>query len=519
MQNLSISNRFSTRLPSLEEIRRERLRRSTSVALAQDADSVRERCKTLAGFIRESWHVLRSDIPYVHNWHIDFLCQHLEAITTGRFLAMGLENRLLANVPPGTLKSWIVSVFFPAHEWGPAGMDNLQYIATSFREDLCKQHAATFRKLVESEWYQRHWAVKITKANDTRIENERGGFRQTVPFGSLTGGRADRLIIDDPHSVDTAESDAERAKAEMRFRESGSLRLNIPTSSAIIVIMQRLHEKDISGVILANKMPYVHIRLPMRFEPESRCVTPLGEDPRTYDGELLFPERSPEDVVARDEATIGPYAVAGQYQQRPSPRGGLLFKRAWFKIVKVAPGDVRRVRAWDLAASEEKHSAYTCGVRVSYDAKARHFYIEHVTRARVANPEQMILNTANQDGRNVEIDLPQDPGSAGKIQARSIIAALNGFRAYATPESGDKITRADPIAAQAMAGNVSLVEAPWNEEYLSELEKFPTGQFKDQVDATSRAFGRFILIPASAIVAPFIMRTPARHFGDHPGMG
>ena len=515
MNSLSLSD-LQRRPPSLAEIRAERLRRSTSHQLANDIDSVRARCKTLAGFVREAWAILLPDSPYVHNWHIELICRHLEAITRGEFLARGLENRLLINVPPGTMKSLLVCVFWPAWEWGACGLSNLQYIASSYREDFCVRDSNRFRKLVSSDWFQRNWPMNFVKDGETIIENERGGFRQTVPFSSLTGGRADRLLIDDPHSIDTAESDAERDKATMRFRESATNRLNIPATSAIVVIMQRLHEKDISGVILALKMPYVQIMLPMRFEPERRCMTPFGEDLRTKEGELLFIDRFPKAVVDRDEAAMGAYAVAGQDQQRPSPRGGLLFKRHWFTVVRAAPANLRRVRAWDLAASENKHSAYTAGVRLGHDQRLKQFYIEHVIRERVPNPEPLLVNTASQDGQGVEIDLPQDPGAAGKIQARALIGALAGYRAFSSPESGDKIARADPVAAQAQAGNIFVVEGPWNDAFFEELEKFPTGQYKDQVDALSRAFGRFVLVPGGAMVAPIVIPGMMGAFGDYP---
>jgi predicted phage terminase large subunit-like protein len=132
----------------------------------------------------------------------------------------------------------------------------------------------------------------------------------------------------------------------------------------------------------------------------------------------------------------------------------------------------------------------------------------------------MIVATAGQDqGRwgYHEIDLPQDPGGAGKIQARSLVGALAGYIAHASPESGDKESRAMPVAAQAKAGNFSMLEGPWNEDMIAELEKFPTGAYKDRVDALSRAFGRFVLNPGAAVVVPVIVTTPYSHFGDHNG--
>lgn len=496
----------------------ERARRSIELQAKLTGKSVETECKTLLGFIRQAWPILFPAEKFTEGWHIGFICDHLEAITFGRYLSMGWDNRLLINVPPSAMKSLLVCVFWPAWEWGPCGLQHLQYIATSFRDDFVYRDARRMRSLVQSKWYQDHWKIPLVRDAEGDFENAAGGRRQAVPFKSLTGGKCDRLLIDDPHSVDQAESDVERDKTVRTFRESATTRLNDPSKSAIVVIMQRLHEKDVAGTILSLKLRYVHIMLPMRFEPERRSVTPLGEDRRTQDGELLFPERFPKEIVDRDEAAMGSHATAAQHQQRPSPRGGMLFKRAWFsKIVKAAPMHCRLVRGWDLAASAKSNSPYTCGVKIAYDSVAKHFYICHVVRERIDNPESLIVATARIDGTAVEVSVPQDPGAAGKIQARSLVGALAGFRASYSVESGEKEHRALPFAAQAEAGNVSLVEGEWNEAYLDELAKFPSGAFKDQVDASSRAFGRFVITSTPGAVIPILVSVPHVYHGDNVG--
>ena len=149
---------------------------------------------------------------------------------------------------------------------------------------------------------------------------------------------ADGILVhncDDPHSVEGAASDQQRQSTITWFLEAVPTRLNNPESSAIVVIMQRLHEEDISGVILEKDLGYDHIMLPMRYEPGRSFETKLGlEDPRSDEGELLFPERFPESVVDRDERVMGPYATAGQFQQSPEPRGGGIIKRDWWQIWK-----------------------------------------------------------------------------------------------------------------------------------------------------------------------------------------
>lgn len=532
--NVSLVELPPSQGPSLEAIEAELRRRNTERALKGGAKKARARCKTLAGFIREAWAILEPANPYVGGWHIELICAHLEAITFGTFIKLGLSNRLLINLPPGMMKSLLVSVLWPAWEWGPAGLAHLRYVTTSYSDTNVIRDSRKMRDLIESDWYQALWPeVVLTRRGENDFENTMRGGRQGRPFPSLTGGRGDRLLIDDPHSTESAESEADRKTAIRIFRESVPLRINNAKYSAIIIIMQRLHEHDVSGVAMALKLGYTCIILPMEFEvptaeeikqgKDTRFRSPLGrkwDDPRTKDGELIFPQRFPADVVERDKVPLGAYGVAGQFQQRPAPRGGLMFKRANFRVIKpeAVPADIRWVRGWDLAASETNKSPFTCGLKLGRDTMGK-FYIGHVARERVANPESMIVNTATQDGQGVEIDLPQDPGAAGKIQARSLVAALAGYIAFYSPESGDKINRARPVASQSEAGNIYVVEGPWNEAFFSEIELFPNSAFKDQVDALSRAFGRFVMSPGAAVVVPVVTGTPHTHFGDNPNAG
>jgi hypothetical protein len=273
------------------------------------AAAARKRCKSLAVFVCEAWvHVPElATVPYIHGWHIDLICLHLEAITSGQLRELGHANRLLINVPPGMMKSLLLSVFWPAWEWA-YGNAHFQYLATSFRETNCKRDTMRMRELVESEWYKNlfgknwvdgkgkkaktHRGVKIVNRGDLYISNTAGGWRHGIPFGSLMGQRGDRLIIDDPHSTDGIESDPDRERVTRRFRERALFSINDPETSAIVIIMQRLHVADLSGVIEGLKLSYQRLVLPMRFESDRRCETAVGRDPRRTEGELLFPVQS-----------------------------------------------------------------------------------------------------------------------------------------------------------------------------------------------------------------------------------
>jgi predicted phage terminase large subunit-like protein len=488
------------------ELARRQTRREQTARLA-DVEATRERCKTLAGFIREAWPILEPETQYVHGWHIDVIAEHLEAITWGRFLDMGVSNRLLINVPPGTMKSLLVSVMWQAWEWGPCSMPSKRFLSTSYSEDYVKRDTRRTRDLIKSDWYQAHWGpgsgwhspVELTRLGETSFANTKMGTREGTAFKSLTGGRGDRLVIDDPHSTETAESDTERGNTIRIFRESVPLRLNDAKTSAIVVIMQRLHHQDVSGQIMALKLGYQHIMLPMEYEPKRQCSTILGiQDPRTYDGELLFPERFPRETVERDKIPMGQYAIAGQLQQRPTPREGGLFKRDWFQgmIIDAAPKGTIWWRHWDLAASTRKTSPWTAGVRLGLAPNGT-YIVGHVVRERKDGNavKELIKQTAEIDGTEVGISLPQDPGQAGKAQKSDMIAMLAGYNARAEVETGDKETRATPFSAQCEAGNVYLVRGAWNMEYIEELCLFPGGSFADQVDASSGAFARLVRQP------------------------
>ena len=278
--------------------------------------------KSLANFVRLAWHVVEPGQPYVHGWHIDFICAHLEAITNELRLDDGsIYNRLLINIPPGTMKSLLTNVFWPAWEWGPKNKPHLRYVCAAHKvENLSARDSRRMRLLITSEWYQQRWGASVNLAADQNeklnFQNTAGGFRIATAINSLTGIRGDRVIIDDPHSVDSAASEAMRESETTTFLEAIPTRLNDPIKSSIVVIMQRLHQEDVSGVIIEKELGYDHIMLPMRYDPLRAAPTKLGlEDPRSEESELLFPQRFPKHVVDRDENAMGPYATAGQHQQ------------------------------------------------------------------------------------------------------------------------------------------------------------------------------------------------------------
>jgi predicted phage terminase large subunit-like protein len=445
----------------------------------------REACRrSLSTFIRRAWPELEPGQPYIHGWHMDAISEHLQAVSAGQI------KRLLINIPPGTMKSMSVGIFWPAWEWGPLGRPSLRVIGASHEERLATRDNMRMRRLIASEWYQQLWPTALVNDQNekTYFENDSTGWRQSCPVRSMTGRRGDRVLWDDPHSVEDAHSEAKLEEANRIFRETLPTRLNSPEHSAIIVVMQRLSQKDVSGIIVDSDLGYEHLCLPMEYEPQRRCVTVLGyPDRRSEEGELLFPERFPRAVVDRDKKIMGDYAVAGQYQQRPAPLAGGLFKPDHIAIVDACPPVVEWCRGWDLGASVKGDP--TASAKLGRLADGR-YVVAHVTRERLEPHERdaHLKATADCDGRGMAQSIPQDPGQAGKSQVAAFARMLAGHALHFSPETGDKTTRATPFASQVNVGNVVMVRGPWNQAFVDELRLFPNGSHDDQVDAAARGF-------------------------------
>lgn len=454
---------------------------------------------SLLEFVRLVWPVLEPAHSFVEGRVVAAMCEHLEAVTDGRV------SRLLINVPPGFMKSLLVSVIWPAWVWGPANRPWAKFVCASYAMALSVRDNLRCRRLIESDLYQRFWGDRVRITDDqnakVRFENSATGFKLAVSVGGpTTGERGDFVTIDDPHNVVEGESEAKRWEARTWFKESLPTRTT-SEKTAMVMVMQRIHAEDCSSI--AVDQGWDVLCLPMRFETDhpTACRTALGfRDWRTEEGELLWPELFPESRVAALEVAMGAYARAGQLQQRPAPRGGGMFKRAWFEVVEAAPAMARRVVGWDLAGSKDKGAAYTAGVKLAR-ASDGSYYVESVTRGQWSPMEVERAVRASADASRCEQSIPQDPGQAGLAQKTAFARLLAGRVFTFSPETGSKEDRARPVAAQAEAGMIRIVRAPWNEAFLAELESFPMGSNSDQVDALSRAFARLSQIPPRAIGA------------------
>lgn len=499
-------------------------------AMQEELEVRRERKKQsrpggLIEFVRRFWNVLEPETKLVEGWVLYAICEHLEAVTFGKI------TRLLINVPPGSMKSLMVNVFWPAWEWGPMGMAHLRYVSFSYSSGLTERDNTKFRKLVMHDKYRELWGDKfnLEKEGEIKITNDKTGskFASSVK-GIGTGERGDRVVIDDPHDVHKSESDIIRTDTVRWFRETITDRLNNLDDSSIIIIMQRVHQLDISGFILEQGWPYCHLMVPMEFETGREPYNTIGwADPRTEDGDLAWPERFSPEAVANIEREKGSFAYAGQYQQRPAPRGGGIIKREhwrpytaeecprfgvpWPKL----PVMSYTVLSLDTAQTEKKQNdpsaAVILGVcRDQWENRRLILMWAWAERLELYDLIKKVEETCKKF--KVNRVLIEDKASGHPVaqelrrRARHISDVLShnpktldrsDFGVQLINPEGDKVARAYSVqnlfecgliyAPAEGTGNGDYLFKDWAEKVITELAELPKGQHDDLADAMTQA--------------------------------
>ena len=283
----------------------------------------------LYDFLQQAWPTIEPETTLRMNWHIELICEHLEAVSRGEV------TRLIINEPPRSLKSIVLSVCWPAWSWlhHPAS----RWMFTSYSQSLSSFHSLNRRQLIMSDWYQEAWGDRFALCGDhnlkTEFANDKTGMMiATSVGGSSVGKGGDILVMDDPMNPQEALSTAERETANTWIRQSFLTRLNDPKTGAIVLVMQRLHEQDTTGMLL-EMGGWEHLCLPAIAEEPQRLVFPLtGRVWPREAGEILCPEREGAAELARKKVELGSYGFAGQYQQRPAPAEGGMLKRPWWRF-------------------------------------------------------------------------------------------------------------------------------------------------------------------------------------------
>ncbi len=445
----------------------------------------------LLAFVRHFWRVLEPERELVEGWPLEALCRHLEAVTRGDV------KKLLANVPPGFCKSLLVNVFWPAWEWGPAGLPHLRHLSFSYAAHLTERDNRRFLTLLLSKPYQELWGdkFKLIKVGETLVSNDKMGWKLATSFGGVaTGERADRVVLDDPHSVKEAESEVVRTNTVTWFRESMANRLNDLRESAVVVIMQRVHEGDVSGEILEAGLPYVHLMIPMEYDGSRHCSTEIGwSDPREDDGELAWPERFPSEEL--DQFRSRPFMWAGQYQQTPEPRGGAIFKRDDWQTWESKDGKFPQfdflVASLDTAYETKQENDYSA---LTIWGTFRDIMDQPCIMLVSAWRERLELNPlvvkVAASCKRFKVDRLLIEAKASGHSVAQEIRRLHGREDWAVHivnPQGDKVARAHAVQHLFAQGLIFAPDRDWADMVISEMAMFPKGTHDDLVDSSTQA--------------------------------
>lgn len=470
--------------------------------------------RALHEYIRQAWHVLEPETPFLDNWHIGAICEHLQAQTLGQI------QKLLINVPFKMMKSLTVCVFWPSWEWLRAA--HVKWLFTSYADALSLRDSVKCRTLIESPWYQRRWGYLYQLTTDqntkSRYENDKRGVRMATSFEGLgTGEGGNRVVVDDAHNMKQIMSDTIRTETIRVWKESLSSRRNDPRTDTFTGVMQRGHEKDWSGYILTEETGWEHLCLPMEYEPKrmvfvrqpdgsrivkqldvSQLKTSIGfADPRRQEGELLHPTRFPPAVVTQMKTSLGTYGASGQLQQRPTPATGGMFPRErWcrYRRRELPSAFDAVIQSWDMAFKKTDDSSKVAG-QVWARKGANKYLLARVCK-RMDFPESLrAVVWLSQQHPEAALKLVED-----KANGPAVIAMLRnkvvGLKAWppAGTQMESKEARAQAASVHQESQNLYLPvseEAPWVDEFIELAARVPKTDEWDDVDAMSQAMEYF----------------------------
>lgn len=513
-----------------------------AVELLKELDALAAR-DSLAEYCRQAWHVVEPSTELEWNWHHELICD----VVQGMFFewCQGQDDKTFVqqvlnavfNVPPGSLKSRILSVFFPTWAW--IHRPGWKAICLSVNEDATLRDGRASRDLLRSEWYAKsfkpEWRLKADQDAISNYGNTAGGERLSRASGSeIVGLRGDCIIIDDPNNPKEAESKTERDKVNDLWLTNIFNRVNDPLRSLRIGVQQRTHAGDWSGFVLEtdkewskeNRLGWLHVVLPAEFEVARRCVTPWGSDPRTTEGQAIHESRMPADWLAKERARMRE-KYAGQMQQRPVMMEGGRVKRSYFNFVRLDGGiragfdgiHVKRPRPtgcneseaifigaathkpgyWDFdwmvismdCAAKKTERGSQWGMLVVAGKGERRFVLDDRTRrgdileiletlkglCSIWWPDKILIeDKAAGDDLKTMIQSEMSKGDFPMVTLEMVPVGAPG-----------KEERLDSCAPVFRNGFVHLLDgAEWLEEFVNELSLFPNGINDDRVDALTQ---------------------------------
>jgi predicted phage terminase large subunit-like protein len=479
--------------------------------------------ETLYVFYKEAWRYI-DPAPWVDSWAIEAIAEHLQAVCDGEI------RRLLINISPRCSKSNLVSVAFPAWVWaqtniGPISGPGVPFLHASYANQLSLRDSVKCRRLIESPWYQARWGNKFQLTSDqntkSRFTNDKGGERLiTSVDGTNTGEGGMCIIIDDGNAAGDMASEATIQTTLDWWTQTMPTRLNNQETGAYINIQQRLAENDLTGHILETEGDdWVHLMIPMRYEPERSYFTKIGwKDPRTEPGQLMWPERFSEEAVTRLERRLGPFQSAGQLQQRPEPKGGGIIKSDWWLLwdrdsyppmdfiiatldtayTTKQQNDPSAIIIWGIFSGDTKAQANRI-----IDSEGRPIYMDRTYNEGAPKVMMMSSWTARLElhelvakvaesctkPKGIPVDILLIEGKASGLSVAQEIRRLYANEKFSVqlfdPKSQDKMARLYSVQHLFAEGLVYAPDRKWAQAVITQCGQFPAGKHDDLVDCVS----------------------------------
>ncbi len=461
------------------------LLRQAHLALASSRpllpQQVEARRMSLAEFTKQAWHIVEPATKLQWNWHLDALCDHIQALLEGRLA----KRNLLLLVPPGFTKSTTVSVMAPSwwwinHPWWRA-------IFASGNDSVALCDSVKCRDIIESGWYARTFGVTWSLADDQNAKgyyrNTAQGFRMATTAGAkVTGDRAHALFCDDANDAADAHRKTARDTVNYWWDQALSNRVADAQTGTRVIVCQRLHPQDLPGHVLeVEPENWEVLSIPQEWEESRRTATSLNwTDPRTVEGTLAFPERFPANVVAVEKVRLGTSGYAGQHQQRPTIQGGELFQRVYLQLLDELPICSQIIISVDSAFKVGQENDFSVAlVMGQFD---RGVAVLEMHRHKYTYP--MLKTVITELGERVK---PSALLAEDKASGQSLIQDLQlntVLPVKAVPVDGDKLMRANICVPGWEAGRVfALRGSPWLDDFLDEVTQFPKSVHDDIVDA------------------------------------
>tara|TARA_R110002020_G_scaffold120148_5_gene273848 strand:- start:2421 stop:3869 length:1449 start_codon:yes stop_codon:yes gene_type:complete len=454
-------------------------------------------------FFKAAWHIVEPSVPLSTNWHHKYLCDELQAEAERIIKQMPKSRDIIVNVPFRSTKSLLVTVLFPVWCW--VRDPKLRFITASYSAELSIEHATRSRDVILSDWFQERWGdlfhIKKDQNLKARYENNWLGVRRATSVGgTVTGQGGDFLIVDDPVSPQHAASQVERENANEWYRTTFYSRLNQANIGIRIIIMQRIHEDDLSGFLLnsRNQLSYKHICIPATVDGN---IKPKKLKSNYDENGLFWTDRFNQRILDDYKQALGSYGYAGQLMQTPTPIDSGMIKHEWFQVDKFRVDDTTAVN-FVIDPAYTANQKNDPSALLAYIYKDNKWQIIDCVNVHKEFPElvKFIPQWCQKNGYTNRSRVYVEPKASGKSIVQTLMRETGLNIREDKPPTKDKVARVQDVSATLESGRVTILKGDWNDDFIDQLTKFPSAKHDDMVDCLVMAVNKEIWSGQSKIV-------------------